>query len=107
MAKYTKADYVEVAPYIMSIGDFSATAIETKLSAIPEAPEKPEPPEPTKANIVALFNEVYSTPSVREVIQKNGGLMSTASKYDMTMAQCKQCLREFAEMEKLFNTPKA
>lgn len=102
----TKAEYEAIAPYVMSIGDFSATAIENKLSAIPEPPE-PEPvPDPTKANVIALFNTLYTDYfNVIDAIRDNGGLVQIASDHNMTFSQCKRCIRDFEAMRILYENP--
>lgn len=104
MSKYTKEDYLAVAPFVEGIGDFSATAIESKLDDIPEAPEPTPIPDPTKANIVALFNAVYAEVSVSKAIENAGGIAKLGAQYGMTAEQCKTCIREFEAMRVLYNT---
>ena len=103
----TKEEYIAVAPYVMGIGDFAATAIETKLAAIPVTSEPAAPKDPTKTNIVALFNELFTGVASPEIaIAKAGGLMAIATKYGMTRQQCLTCIAEFKAMKALYEKSK-
>lgn len=106
MAKYTKEQYAEVAPYVMGIGDFSASAIENKIEAIPEPPEPQPLPEPTKATIVGLFNYLFTNfSSADKAIEVVGGLAAVAHNNKMTVDQCRRCIADFEAMRALYNTP--
>lgn len=101
----TIEQYNEAAPFVQSIGNFTVDQIETKLASIPKPPAPVEPQAPTKAAIVALFNEVHATSDVNKAIEAAGGLELLAAKHDMTRSQCETCLREFAAMKAVYETP--
>jgi len=101
----TKEDYQSVAPYVMSIIDVTAEVIENKLASIQQEAEPTPVSDPVKADIVALFNYVYSYPTVNKSISKAGGINSLASTHNMTPNQCKTCIKEFEAMRNLYQNP--
>jgi hypothetical protein len=98
----TKQEYTNVAPYVMAIGDFDPTAVNTKLDAIPAAPTKTPIADPAKADVIALFNTLYTDYySVAKAIEDNGGILKLAKANNMTAPQCVTCIREFEAMRAL------
>jgi hypothetical protein len=100
----TLEEYQSVAPMVMKGDDFTLSAIETKLAAIPTPPDPPEIPAPTKAQKVAVFNLVFGETSVRTALQKYGGYVGIAGRdgIDLTKSQAKQLVTEMVAMVALY-----
>lgn len=98
----TKQEYTDIAPYVMGIGDFVATAVDSKMDSIPDAPVKDPVKDPSKDDIIALFNMLYTGYySVIKAIEDNGGILKLAKAHNMIASQCVTCIREFEAMRAL------
>ena len=98
----TLEEYKEVAPLVMSTGDFTLTAIENKLASVPTA-EPPAPiPEPTKAQVIELFNAVFAYPDPTAGVAANGGFGALALETGLKPSQVKALVRQMADMLALY-----
>lgn len=94
----TKQQYTDVAPLVMSIGDFSVSAIENKMSTIPDPPTPPTPPTITKAKIVTIFNLVFDTADVNKGVAQAGGYGEISKTVGLWPSQVKTLVKQLKKM---------
>lgn len=94
----TLDDYINVAPTVMSIGDFTLTQIENKIDRIPDPPPPIPDPPITEAKIIGLFNAIFDTYSPSRALKEAGGYEGLAREANLTKDQVKLIVRELKAM---------
>ena len=100
----TLQEYIDVAPTVMGIGEFSLVAIENKLAAIPDPPAPPTPPTITRAKVISIFNTVFEFHSAIVGIQAAGGIKKIAKAVNLWSSQVVLIIRELAAMNALYDS---
>ena len=100
----TLEQYGAVAPTVMSVGSFTKSQIENKLSSIPTKPDEQPEPEITKTKVVAIFNAIFAESTVEKSVQAAGGLRKIASDNNLTPAQVRKIAKELVAMQNLYNS---
>ena len=97
-------DYINIAPTIMSIGEFTLEQIETKLESLPSAPEPNPEPEITKAKVVGIFNLIFNSYDPRKAIVDAGGYAGIAQQAGLSMSQVKTIVKEIKAVLGLYRS---
>ena len=100
----TLDDYINVAPMIMGIGEFTLEQIETKLENLPEPPVPSPEPEITKAKIVGIFNLIFNSYDPRKAVVEAGGYSGIASQAGLTVSQVRTIIREMKAVFGLYKS---
>lgn len=96
-------DYIDVAPDVMSAGDFTLTQIENKMSSIPDPPDPPSPPSITQVKVVAIFNTIFSTYSVSKSIEAAGGINEIAKTVLLWPSQVRELIKQLVAMKAVYD----
>jgi hypothetical protein len=100
----TIEDYEAVAPTVMDTGDFTLTAVENKLAAVPDAPEAPTAPTITKAKVVSIFNEVFTYYCPKAYFEATGkSCGALALDHSLWPSQVKLIIKELTAMKALYD----
>lgn len=98
------SDYQAVAPTITGLG-VTKDQIETKLSSIPPTPEVEAEPAITKAQVIALFDDVFGESSLKRAFERHGGYGKLALKHGLKKHQVKKLISEMSAMLSIFSQP--
>ena len=97
-------DYINIAPIIMNIGEFTLEQIETKLESLPSAPEPSPEPEITKTKIVGIFNLIFASYDPRKAIVDAGGYAGIAKQANLSISQVRTIIKEMKAVLALYKS---
>lgn len=96
-------DYIDAAPTIMALGEFTLTQVENKLGNLPDPPS-PGTPEPiTKEIVIAIFEQVFARHSLDTALMAANGYGALAKQHGITKAQAKTIVEELRAMVGVYN----
>lgn len=94
----TLQEYIDAAPFIMGLGEFTVNQVETKLASIPEPPADPVPPVVTKQIVIDIFNQIFSYSDVNKGVAAANGYTQLGIQHGISGAQAKTIVNELKAM---------
>jgi hypothetical protein len=98
----TLQDYIDAAPTIMALGEFTVIQVENKLASIPDPPSPGTPAPVTKQIVIDIFNQLFARQDVDTALKAANGYGNLGKQHGITKQQAKTVVEELRAMHAVY-----
>lgn len=99
----TLQDYLDAAPTIMALGEFTVSQIENKFTSLPDPPQPGTPAPIEKQTVIDIFNQLFACPDIDTALKRANGYSALGRQHGITKNQAKTIVTELRAMFAIFS----